>query len=186
MNPVKMQKRAKFLAIIFRLAFILSVMSLIAITVMMFFTRQLHEKGVSINLPADPGGFVIFTRGFASGLNEITVFQRFLTGYLTALIYNLPITVVFWFANQYFTKLQLGGNPFSTEPIKLLKKINLWLYIFAIVPMFVAPVISNLILHEYKFVLAFTPALLIALIISLVIEVFQYGAYLQHEVDETV
>ncbi|KAF1303341.1 hypothetical protein BAU17_08655 [Enterococcus sp. CU12B] len=85
-----------------------------------------------------------------------------------------------------FKCISLGTPIFSQTIINQLNHLILWLYGIAIVPMFLFPLLSNILTGSYHFVLGIPSGLFLPFGLSLLIEIFKYGASLQYEVDETV
>lgn len=75
---------------------------------------------------------------------------------------------------------------FDSKIIQQLNKIAFWLYVYALAPMLIDPITSYIFTRSFEIRIGIGASLLFAIDISLLIEVFKYGAVLQYEVDKTV
>ncbi|WP_243430623.1 hypothetical protein DOK78_002724 [Enterococcus sp. DIV2402] len=181
MNLQKIQKRAKFFALIFQFLFFLFVfLTVIALILLVFFHYPLtfDIKKSSENF----GLFFNYSQTFDS--TSETMLRNLSLARL--ILYNSLLIIIFYQTKQLFKKISYGLPVFDSKIIQQLNNIAFWLYVYALAPMIIDPIISYIFTRSFEIRIGIDASLLFAIGVSLLIEVFKYGAVLQYEVDETV
>jgi hypothetical protein len=102
------------------------------------------------------------------------------------ILYNSLLIIIFYQTKQLFEKISYGLPVFDSKIIQQLNNIAFWLYVYALAPMIIDPIISYIFTRSFEIRIGIDASLLFAIGVSLLIEGFKYGAVLQYEVDETV
>ncbi|MGX7351683.1 DUF2975 domain-containing protein [Enterococcus canis] len=142
--------------------------------------------GMTINEPVT-SGLTLFSY-YASSVARLpgSEFDKQLLFGILILLYITLMEIVFYFTRKFFQNMALGNSPFRATSVRLLELIRNSLFVLYLLPMLVKPVLYYLFEHTIRFELTADTTLLIAIIVSLVVEIFRYGTNLQVEVDETV
>lgn len=184
MNKQRMIRHANFLKVLLWLAAALMTFVTVVGFYIVFFASA-KDPSVYITVPA-PNGLALFSWHTSAAAGQVLPLSQRIADYASLLMATIPLALCFFYAGRFFDGLAQGQPPFSSQLLVHLKKSNLWLYLEVLLTTFLTPVVTALLTDEVNFVLAFTPELLIAIILTVAIEIFQYGASLQAEVDETV
>jgi hypothetical protein len=181
MNQQKIQKRAKFFALIFQFLFFLFVfLTVIALILLVFFHYPLT---FDIKKPSENFGlFFNYSQTFDS--TSETMLRNLSLARL--ILYNSLLIIIFYQTKQLFEKISYGLPVFDSKIIQQLNNIAFWLYVYALAPMIIDPIISYIFTRSFEIRIGIDASLLFAIGVSLLIEGFKYGAVLQYEVDETV
>ena len=179
MKPQKIQERAQILANVFYFLAILTVLSF-ALTVASKFIPSITLKNTIDQ--GTPGLILIkwsVTRPATAAMQANYVLAA-------GMVLAPMLFAIFFRTAGLFQKISSGTPIFDAVIVKQLQKISFWLYIYDLVPTFLLPLLNHLLTGSFHFQLGISYKLLLALGVSLLIEIFNYGASLQYEVDETV
>ncbi len=135
--------------------------------------------------PNVPTGIVFFNVAIGRP-NEMSATAKQIAAVLTMLLTLPPWMALYYQAGSYFSLLSEGTSPFAAPLIKKMRLVNLLLYISAILPVFVWPMLQWAFSGRLELSLVLSDTLFMAIILTILIEIFRYGAELQHEIEETV
>lgn len=178
----KIQARAQILAKIFYLFFAMYLFVVLFVFVSFLFPTL--QQNIQLSEPSTGYVFNLLTWSSTSGQTTESMRMTYLL--ITFVLNAAMVSSIFYRIAHLFQTIAEGKPIFDLSIIKQLKKISLWLYLYALVPMFLFPLLSYFLTQSFHFELGISNSLLFALGTSLLIEIFKYGASLQHEVNETV
>lgn len=147
---------------------------------------SLFVKNSSFNIQRPHSqGIVFFHASF--GLLDEGSTETSKIANLLALIFTLPPWMALYYqAGSYFALLSEGASPFAAPLIKKMRQVNLLLYVADLLPLLVWPLIQWSFTGSLDISLALSNTLFMAIVLTILIEIFRYGADLQQEVEETV
>lgn len=148
---------------------------------MLFFS---HYPLTFNNIKSEDNFSLSFYYQYSWGITTESMMKNFTIASL--FLYAPFFLVILYRTKQLFEKIAQGTPVFDSQIVQQLQKISFWLYVYPLAPMIINPFLSALFTQSLEIKISLNTSLLFAIGVSLLLEVFKYGATLQYEVDETV